>query len=65
MKRILGIEFDLSFSIHIRLDSIIENLELKDSGNKERKNRIERDELISLQVDETIVNYIILLFQII
>lgn len=65
MKRILGIEFDLSFSIHIRLDSIIENLELKDSGNKERKNRIEREELISLQVDETIVNYIILLFQII
>lgn len=65
MKRILGIEFDLNFSIHIRLDSIIKNLELKDSGNEERKNRIEREELISLQIDETIVNCIILLFQII
>lgn len=65
MKRILGIEFDLNFLIHIRLDSITKNLELKDSGNEERKNRIEIEELISLQIDETIVSYIILLFQII
>lgn len=65
MKRILGIEFDLNFLIHIRLDSITKNLELKDSVNEERKNRIEREELISLQIDETIVSYIILLFQII
>lgn len=65
MKRILGIEFDLNFLIHIRLDSITKNLELKDSGNEGRKNRIEREELISLQIDETIVSYIILLFQII
>lgn len=64
MKRILGIEFDLNFLINIRLDSIIKNLELKDSDNEERKNRIEGEELISLQIDETI-SYIILLFQII